>query len=175
MSAWAALMERAHLQADETVLVLVNGATGTVRRLAVQIVKYLGASKVIAAGRDVKALEEIRGLGADSIIPFDSMKPLSKNCSRRGSTLSAFLLAKCAVGSECRHYCRSNRLNQWLAVLARHKESHFLFNFRDRDRSQISFAQLLIYLGQFHLLECGPLSDTFFETLAGFFVDGNRL
>ncbi len=69
MSAWAALMERAHFQAGEKVL--INGATGTAGRLAVQIAKHLGASKVIATGRDVKALEEVRGLGADVIIPFD--------------------------------------------------------------------------------------------------------
>ena len=69
MSAWAALMERVHLQAGETVL--INGATGTAGRLAVQIAKYLGASKVIATGRDAEALEEVRGLGADVVISFD--------------------------------------------------------------------------------------------------------
>ena len=50
MSAWAALIERAHLQPGETVL--VNGATGTAGRIAVQLAKYLGASKVIATGRN---------------------------------------------------------------------------------------------------------------------------
>jgi NADPH:quinone reductase-like Zn-dependent oxidoreductase len=69
MSAWAALMERAHFQEGEKVL--INGATGTAGRLAVQIAKHLGASKVIATGRDAKALEEVRGLGADVIIPFE--------------------------------------------------------------------------------------------------------
>ncbi len=44
MSAWAGLVERAHLQRGETVL--VNGATGTAGRLAVQLAKYLGAGKV---------------------------------------------------------------------------------------------------------------------------------
>jgi NADPH:quinone reductase-like Zn-dependent oxidoreductase len=62
-------MERAHLQAGETVL--INGATGTAGRLAVQIAKYLGASEVIATGRDAEALEEVRDLGADVVIPFD--------------------------------------------------------------------------------------------------------
>jgi NADPH:quinone reductase-like Zn-dependent oxidoreductase len=68
MSVWAALAERAHLQPCETVL--VNGATGVAGRLAVQIAKYLGASKVIATGRDARALEEVRSLGADVVIPF---------------------------------------------------------------------------------------------------------
>jgi NADPH:quinone reductase-like Zn-dependent oxidoreductase len=68
MSAWAALVERAHLIAGETVL--VNGATGTAGRIAVQLAKYLGAAKVIATGRNVEELEELKQLGADIVIPF---------------------------------------------------------------------------------------------------------
>jgi NADPH:quinone reductase-like Zn-dependent oxidoreductase len=68
MSAWAAIMERAHLKAGETVL--VNGATGTAGRLAVQLAKYLGAAKIIAAGRNEEELEEVKALGADVTIPF---------------------------------------------------------------------------------------------------------
>lgn len=68
MSAWAALVERARLQAGETVL--VNGATGTAGRLAVQLAKYLGASKVIGTGRDENQLQELLSLGADVVIPF---------------------------------------------------------------------------------------------------------
>jgi NADPH:quinone reductase-like Zn-dependent oxidoreductase len=69
MSAWAALVERAHLQRGETVL--VNGATGTAGRLAVQLAKYLGAGKVIAAGRNEGELQELLSLGADLLIPFN--------------------------------------------------------------------------------------------------------
>jgi NADPH:quinone reductase-like Zn-dependent oxidoreductase len=68
MSAWAALVERAGLQPGETVL--VNGATGSAGRLAVQLAKYLGAGKVIATGRNESELEELLSLGADVIIPF---------------------------------------------------------------------------------------------------------
>ena len=68
MSAWAALVERAHLQPGETVL--VNGATGTAGRIAVQLAKYLGARKVIATGRDEAELEDVKTLGADVVIPF---------------------------------------------------------------------------------------------------------
>jgi NADPH:quinone reductase-like Zn-dependent oxidoreductase len=68
MSAWAALVERARLVAGETVL--VNGATGTAGRLAVQLAKYLGAGKVIATARNVEELEEVNKLGADIVIPF---------------------------------------------------------------------------------------------------------
>ncbi len=68
MSAWAALVERARLVAGETVL--VNGATGTAGRIAVQLAKYLGARKVIATGRNVGELDEVKQLGADVVIPF---------------------------------------------------------------------------------------------------------
>lgn len=68
MSSWAALQERAQFQEGETVL--VNGATGTSGRLAVQIAKYLGASKVIAAGRNSEALASLASLGADVTIPL---------------------------------------------------------------------------------------------------------
>jgi NADPH:quinone reductase-like Zn-dependent oxidoreductase len=68
MSSWAAFAERARLQAGETVL--VNGATGTAGRLAVQIAKHFGATKVIATARDAKALEAVAALGADVTIPL---------------------------------------------------------------------------------------------------------
>src|SRR6516225_1669537 len=68
MSAWAALVERARLQPDETVL--VNGATGTAGRLAVQLAKHLGAGKVIATARNAGELQQLSALGADAVIPF---------------------------------------------------------------------------------------------------------
>ncbi len=63
MSSWAAYTERAKLKAGETVL--VNGATGTAGRLAVQIAKHLGAKKVIATGRNADGLRAATALGAD--------------------------------------------------------------------------------------------------------------
>jgi NADPH:quinone reductase-like Zn-dependent oxidoreductase len=68
MSAWSALMERAHLVAGETVL--VNGATGTAGCIAVQLAKHLGATKVIATGRNLQELDELKTIGADVTIPF---------------------------------------------------------------------------------------------------------
>lgn len=62
MSSWAALTERARLQAGETVL--INGATGTSGRLAVRVARFLGAGKVIATGRDARSLDALRSLGA---------------------------------------------------------------------------------------------------------------
>jgi NADPH:quinone reductase-like Zn-dependent oxidoreductase len=66
VSSWAAYTERARLKPGETVL--VNGATGTAGRLAVQIAKYLGARKVIATGRSAEALASLASLGADVAI-----------------------------------------------------------------------------------------------------------
>ena len=68
MSSWAAYKERAMLSAGETVL--VNGATGTAGRLAVQIAKHLGAAKVIATARNLEALKSVAALGADVTIPL---------------------------------------------------------------------------------------------------------
>lgn len=66
MSSWAAYTERAKLKPGETVL--VNGATGTAGRLAVQIAKHLGAKKVIATGRNIGVLASLEALGADVTI-----------------------------------------------------------------------------------------------------------
>ena len=63
MSSWAAFVYRARLKAGETVL--VNGATGTSGRLAVQIARHMGAKKVIATGRNEATLAT---LGADVTI-----------------------------------------------------------------------------------------------------------
>lgn len=68
MSAWAALVQRAHLQPGETVL--INGATGSAGTLAVQLAKYLGAAKVIATGRNEAELQALLTVGADVAIPF---------------------------------------------------------------------------------------------------------
>jgi NADPH2:quinone reductase len=68
MSGWLALTERAKFQAGETVLVM--GATGVSGKLAVRIAKHLGAARVVAAGRNVKVLEELLDQGADAIIPL---------------------------------------------------------------------------------------------------------
>lgn len=68
MSSWAALVERAKLIKGETVL--VNGATGTSGRLAVQIAKHLGAKKIVATGRNAGRFDELRLLGADATIPL---------------------------------------------------------------------------------------------------------
>jgi NADPH:quinone reductase-like Zn-dependent oxidoreductase len=66
MSSWVALTARIEFVAGESVLIL--GATGVAGQLAVQIAKRLGATRVVAVGRDPQALGEAKRLGADSII-----------------------------------------------------------------------------------------------------------
>jgi NADPH:quinone reductase-like Zn-dependent oxidoreductase len=68
MSAWAAFKERACLRPGDTVL--VNGATGTAGRLAVQLAKHLGAGKVIGTGRNEIELKELMSLGAEVVLPL---------------------------------------------------------------------------------------------------------
>jgi len=78
MSSWAALTRRAQLAKGETVL--INGATGTSGRLAVQIAKRLGAGRVIATGRNAEALQSLRALGADAVVQLsDDRAALERN------------------------------------------------------------------------------------------------
>jgi len=70
MSSWAALTERVGFKEGESVL--INGATGASGRLAIQIAKHLGASRVIAAGRNPKHEEDLLALGADQYFLTDT-------------------------------------------------------------------------------------------------------
>lgn len=70
VSAWLSLTHRARLAPGENVLIL--GATGMTGTLAVKIAKLLGASRVVAAGRNPQALDRLRQLGADAIIHLDA-------------------------------------------------------------------------------------------------------
>ena len=69
VSAWLSLSHRAKLVAGESVLIL--GATGVTGKLAVQIAKILGASHVVAAGRNPKSLAALPALGADETISLN--------------------------------------------------------------------------------------------------------
>jgi NADPH:quinone reductase-like Zn-dependent oxidoreductase len=67
LATWGSLLGRAKLQPGEAVL--INGATGIAGKQAIQVAKYLGASKIIATGRgDQEALAGLAALGADEII-----------------------------------------------------------------------------------------------------------
>jgi NADPH:quinone reductase-like Zn-dependent oxidoreductase len=68
LTGWLAVEWRAHLRGGEKVLVL--GATGVVGRVAVQAARILGASRIVAAGRDAEALEKAREVGAHAVVPL---------------------------------------------------------------------------------------------------------
>ncbi len=70
MSCWAALVERAHLNKGETVL--INGATGTAGRIAVQLARHLGAARILATGRNP---QELAKLGADVTLTLPGGDP----------------------------------------------------------------------------------------------------
>jgi NADPH:quinone reductase-like Zn-dependent oxidoreductase len=72
MSSWAALKYRAQFKADESVMIL--GATGVAGKLSVQIAKRLGARRVVACGRNLAALEELRAIGADAVISLGEQR-----------------------------------------------------------------------------------------------------
>ena len=66
LGAAAALLYRAKIKKGDTVL--INGATGTTGKTAVQIARYYGAAHVIATGRNRETLEQLKSLGADEIV-----------------------------------------------------------------------------------------------------------
>lgn len=60
-------LEQAKIQKGEQVLIL--GATGTLGQVALQLARYLGAGKVVAAARSAEALERVKSRGlADDIV-----------------------------------------------------------------------------------------------------------
>ena len=68
-TAWLALTWKGRLEAGQTVL--VTAATGAVGQIAVQAAKLLGASRVVAAGRNRDVLEELLKRGADETLVID--------------------------------------------------------------------------------------------------------
>jgi NADPH2:quinone reductase len=75
LTGWLAVEWRAHVRGGERVLVL--GATGVVGLVAVQAARILGASRIVAAGRDAQALEHTRELGADATVRLDGKREAS--------------------------------------------------------------------------------------------------
>jgi len=66
MASWLALRCRVPFQRGQKVLIL--GATGSSGSMAVQIARHLGASQVIAVGRDEQRLAKLPALGATEVL-----------------------------------------------------------------------------------------------------------
>ena len=69
LAAWLPLSWRARLRPGETVMIL--GATGVTGGIAVSAAKHLGAGCIVAAGRRLEALEQLRDVGADVLVRLD--------------------------------------------------------------------------------------------------------
>jgi len=69
MSSWVALRKRISFRAGQNVLVL--GATGNAGQMAVQIARFLGAGRVVGAGRDTQRLAGLKRLGADETVSLN--------------------------------------------------------------------------------------------------------
>jgi NADPH:quinone reductase len=69
MAGWMTVAWRAPVRKDDRVLVL--GATSTVGLVAVQAAKLLGATHVVAAGRNVERLKRAAELGADATVNLE--------------------------------------------------------------------------------------------------------
>lgn len=82
LAGWMSVVDRAKLQAGETVLVL--GASGVVGQVAVQAARSRGAGRVIAAARTKEGLERALALGAHWFVALDDgdmAKDLRDACS----------------------------------------------------------------------------------------------
>jgi NADPH:quinone reductase-like Zn-dependent oxidoreductase len=71
MSSWVGLRQRIGFGEGQQVVIL--GATGNAGRMAIEVAKRFGASRVIAAGRDIAKLDELTALGADEVCTFDQL------------------------------------------------------------------------------------------------------
>jgi NADPH:quinone reductase-like Zn-dependent oxidoreductase len=69
MAAWLALRCRVPFKKKQKVLIL--GATGNAGAMAVQIARLLGASRIIASGRDEARLKALRALGASDVLALE--------------------------------------------------------------------------------------------------------
>jgi NADPH:quinone reductase-like Zn-dependent oxidoreductase len=72
MGSWLALRCRVSFEQRQKVLVL--GATGNAGSMAVQVARHLGASQIIAAGRNQQKLAKLSALGATDIVTFDDAR-----------------------------------------------------------------------------------------------------
>src|SRR5699024_11241250 len=66
MGSYFPLRTRAKVEEGETVL--INGGTGMTGRMAIQLAKFFGASKVIVSGHIKGKEQELRQLGADALL-----------------------------------------------------------------------------------------------------------
>lgn len=72
MGSWLALRCRIPFSTGQKVLIL--GATGSAGSMAVQVTRHLGASQIVAVGRDARKLADLPALGATEVVTFDDAR-----------------------------------------------------------------------------------------------------
>ncbi|WP_181779042.1 quinone oxidoreductase family protein [Pseudonocardia pini] len=82
ITAWLALCWKGRVQPGESVL--VTGATGAVGQVAVQAAAALGASRVVAAGRERTTLERLRERGATDTVVLEGDYPAALAAASKG-------------------------------------------------------------------------------------------
>ena len=87
-------LEQAAIQTGETVLIL--GATGTLGQIALQLARYLGAGRVIGAGRNKETLERLKANGlADDIVCLGSEDDVAAHKAVAGDGYAVVLDGVC--------------------------------------------------------------------------------
>lgn len=81
LTAWEALVERANLQAGQSIL--IHAAAGGVGHIAVQLAQHLGARIAVTVG-DVKKAGLAQGLGAEKIINYKEQDFVQETLSWTG-------------------------------------------------------------------------------------------
>lgn len=115
MASWFALRCRVPFQSGQKVLIL--GATGSSGSMAVQIARHLGASQVIAAGRDEQKLAKLSALGATEVVPLGDVRlgPLAHDVD----VVLDFVWGESAVGvmeSALKHREDRNQPITWIHI-----------------------------------------------------------
>lgn len=89
VAGWLPVAWRTPVRKGESVLVL--GATGTVGLVALQAARFLGAGRVVAAGRSRAGLQRAREAGADAVVALDAhgdlVEAFREACGGDGPTL----------------------------------------------------------------------------------------
>jgi len=89
MSSWVALRRRTSFAPGQKVLVL--GATGSAGRIAVQVARDLGASSVVAVGRDPAGLARLAAAGADVAVDLSLPETAAAALAEAGADVDVVL------------------------------------------------------------------------------------